>query len=126
MACARCGNPLEPGQASQTQWGWMHPQCAGPPAGLVPGVGDPYAPMTFASAGENPDVLPTWWIVLLWVTVPVVCIHAPISLVARILSYTWMDSYPNKARTLRKHQLLSSLATMAIFGLAYLALNASR
>jgi len=120
--CVRCGQPLDP-QAVQTPMGWMHGYCAQQaqaPVAMAPamppyGYGQP--------AFLDADVLPQWWLWLLYGTIPLCFVHGIVATVARVLYWTWRSSYPNKASTLRKHQLISSLITLVLWGGVWLILS---
>lgn len=121
MSCAYCGRPLDPSQAVQTPYGWQHGSC-------VAQQQYPYAAQQqypyAAVAVADPDVLPSWWLWLLYATIPLCGLHFPIAIIARILSMTWATQYPNKAAKLRKHQIISSLITAALGFSVWLALQA--
>lgn len=125
--CVRCGQPLDASAIASPQ-GPVHAACAQqqgyaptagygapPPYGYAPqGYGGPVTP-GFDGAYSEADVLPTWWLWLLYGTIPVCFIHGVVAMVARVLYWTWRSTYPNKAATLRKHQLISSLIAFVLY-----------
>ncbi len=127
MSCTYCGRPLD-AQAVQTPRGWQHGACVAAQQGQaqVAVYGAPYyqPPYPAAYPAAEADVLPAWWYWLLYATIPLCGLHFPIAIIARVLSMSWRGQYPNKAATLRKHQIISSLITAALGFGVWLALQA--
>ena len=123
--CARCGYPLQE-PTTQTPYGIMHAQCAGPPppaarAGFASGD-DPraiayntgYGPTAYVAPAEE-DVLSPWIIALLYSRVVIPCLW-PVVFIARIvLYYQWQNTYPNRAMSLRTHGRISALISLVIW-----------